>query len=171
MVYNKPMCRLPLQVVRAIGWGVILLGTNLAFAEDERWYTNDQVERGAIVFTQNCAACHGANAEATPNWRRTTPDGKYPPPPLNGTAHTWHHPLDMLRRQIKLGGEPVGGVMPAFKDKLSPADIDAAIAFFQSKWSDEIFSAWMKRNRKAGGSENITSRRLRTTFRSLPPRR
>jgi len=137
---------LPLKVGGAIGSGVVLLGPNALFADEGRWYNADQVEQGAAVFTQNCAECHGANAEATPNWRETTPDGKYPPPPLNGTAHAWHHPLDMLRRQINLGGEPLGGVMPAFKDKLSAADIDAAIASFQSKWNDEIYGVWTERN-------------------------
>jgi thiol:disulfide interchange protein DsbC len=130
----------------AIGLAVTLLGATSAFAEGGRWYTTDQVERGSAVFAQNCAACHGANAEATPNWRETTPDGKYPPPPLNGTAHAWHHPLDMLRRQINLGGAPLGGVMPTFKGQLPAEDIDAAIAFFQSKWNDELYGIWMERN-------------------------
>lgn len=141
---------LPGKVGRVIGLGVISLGSPPAFAEGGRWYTNGQVEQGAAVFAQNCAECHGANAEATPNWRETIPDGKYPPPPLNGTAHAWHHPLDMLRRQIRLGGAPLGGVMPPFKDKLSAADIDAAIAFFQSKWNDEIYSLWLERNGNIG---------------------
>ena len=145
-MYDKQIIRRPLQVRWVIGLGAILLGAIPAFAEGGRWYTNDQVERGSAVFAQNCAECHGANAEATPNWRETTPDGKYPPPPLNGTAHAWHHPLDMLRRQIRLGGVPLGGVMPPFKDKLSAADIDAAIAFFQSKWNDELYGIWLERN-------------------------
>lgn len=149
---NDQMRRERLQVRWAVGLGVVLLGTNPVFADAGRWYTSDQVERGADVFAQNCAECHGANAEATPNWRQADSDGKYPPPPLNGTAHAWHHSLDVLRRQINLGGVPLGGVMPAFQGKLSAADIDAAIAYFQSKWSDQIYAIWTQRN---GGGRSL----------------
>ncbi len=117
-----------------------------AQAETERWYTQSQVNQGADVYTKNCAECHGANAEATPNWRTVNPDGKYPPPPLNGSAHAWHHPLDMLRGTVRKGGAPVGGVMPPFGDKLTARDIDAAIAFFQDKWPNNIYAAWLERN-------------------------
>lgn len=155
--------------------GVTLLAATSVFAAQERWYTHDQLERGTAVFAQSCAECHGANAEATSNWRETTPDGKYPPPPLNGTAHAWHHPLDVLRRQINLGGIPLGGVMPAFRDKLSAADVDAAIAFFQSKWNDEIYAIWKERNaevngvlRKVGmGADDRTTSTLRKRFPKL----
>jgi thiol:disulfide interchange protein DsbC len=174
-MYNNRMSRSPLKVGRRIGLGVVLLGATPAFADDGRWYTNDQVERGTAMFAQNCAECHGASAEAIPNWRETTPDGKYPPPPLNGTAHAWHHPLDMLRRQISLGGVPLGGVMPAFKEKLSAADIDAVIAFFQSKWNEEVYAHWLERNdgddsffRKVGAmADDRATRSLRKRFPTL----
>lgn len=117
-----------------------------AQAETGRWYTQPQASHGADVFANNCAECHGANAEATPNWRKPAPDGKYPPPPLNGTAHAWHHPLDMLRTTVRKGGAPVGGLMPPFGEKLTAQDIDAAIAFFQDKWPDDIYAAWLERN-------------------------
>jgi len=129
----------------------------LALADTGRWYTEDQVTRGAGIFSQNCAECHGPNAEATQNWREPNADGKYPPPPLNGTAHTWHHPLDVLRRTIRTGGVPLGGLMPPFEDKLSAQDIDAAIAFFQSKWSDKVYSTWLARNQEPSGLRPVAS--------------
>src|SRR5665811_1735415 len=49
-----------------------------------------QYTRGARLYQLNCAKCHGKNAEGTPSWRMTENDGMYPPPPLNGTGHTWH---------------------------------------------------------------------------------
>lgn len=107
-----------------------------------RWYSAEQVAQGDKVFQQNCAACHGVNAEATPNWKQTDANGNYPPPPLNGTAHAWHHSLDVLREQIREGGAPVGGVMPAFEQVLTAEEIDQAIAYFQSKWSDELYQKW-----------------------------
>ena len=73
-------------------------------ADQDRWYSADQVGVGKDLYAANCAACHGKNAEATPNWRQTDDQGRYPAPPLNGSAHTWHHSLDVLRRTINEGG-------------------------------------------------------------------
>ena len=156
---NKQHARLFLKgaTVPGVALGMFLGVMQLATADTGRWYTQEQVGRGAGIYAQNSANCHGANAEATPNWREPNADGKYPPPPLNGTAHTWHHPLDVLRRTIRTGGVPLGGVMPPFKDKLSAQDIDSVIAFFQSKWSDEVYSTWQARNRGPSGLQPVTS--------------
>lgn len=107
-----------------------------------RWYTAEQVVRGNEVFQQNCATCHGVAAEATPNWKQTGADGIYPPPPLDGSAHAWHHSLDVLRTQIRDGGTALGGVMPPFRTVLSAEEIDQAIAYFQSKWPDALYRKW-----------------------------
>lgn len=110
-----------------------------------RWYTQTQVDAGRTLFQANCASCHGADAQGTENWTTTLADGSYPPPPLNGTAHAWHHPLAALRRTINIGSIQLGGKMPAFKGKFSNDDIDALIAFFQSKWEAKVYDAWMER--------------------------
>ena len=112
----------------------------------KRWYTPEQVETGAALYTQNCASCHKPMAEGTPDWRIRDANGKLPPPPLNGTAHTWHHPLDVLRQVVRRGGIPIGGSMPAFADKLSPQEIDSILAWVQSLWSNEIYSMWVVRD-------------------------
>ena len=101
--------------------------------------------RGGKLFASHCASCHGAHAQGAFNWKRPGADGKYPPPPLNGTAHAWHHSLDLLKRTIDRGGVPLGGSMPAFRDKLSEADKEAIIAWFQDKWPDRIYRAWLDR--------------------------
>jgi mono/diheme cytochrome c family protein len=108
-----------------------------------RWYTPAQVEQGRIVFENHCAACHGLQAEGTTEWRKRTPEGHYPPPPLNGTAHAWHHSIRVLRDYINGGGKPWGGQMPAFEGQLSGAEVDSAIAFFQHFWSDTIYLQWL----------------------------
>lgn len=109
-----------------------------------RWYFPEQAERGKAVFAANCAVCHGNNAEATPYWKTPNDRGNYPPPPLNGSAHAWHHPLSILGRTIYFGGAPVGGQMPAFKDKLTESDIIDVIAHFQSYWSNDIYDRWLQ---------------------------
>ena len=121
-----------------------LMLPSIAVAES-RWYDQSAVDSGSILYTQNCASCHGLNAEATPDWKKTDSNGKYPPPPLNGTAHTWHHSKDLLKKTIIEGGAKLGGLMPPFGDKLSDKDLDNVIAYFQSKWSDEIYAKWAGR--------------------------
>ena len=107
-----------------------------------RWYTPAQVARGKPLFLQHCAKCHGKQAESVPDWQKPLADGTYPPPPLNGSAHTWHHSLALLRRTVREGGAAVGGKMPPFIDKLSASEIDAIIAWLQSLWPDEIYARW-----------------------------
>lgn len=114
-----------------------------------RWYTPEQVSRGKTTFQENCAVCHGANAEATSDWKTPDGNGHYPPPPLNGSAHAWHHPLRLLASTVYHGGEPVGGQMPAFKDTLSETEIIDVIASFQSYWSDEIYQRWLDMEKSA----------------------
>jgi mono/diheme cytochrome c family protein len=111
----------------------------------ERWYNEQQVIDGKQIFLQNCASCHGPEAASTANWKQTDANGKYPPPPLNGSAHAWHHDLPLLRRTVREGGQKMGGLMPPFKDTLKPEQIDAAIAYFQSMWPDEIYQKWAGR--------------------------
>jgi mono/diheme cytochrome c family protein len=121
-----------------------LASFNIAAAE--RWFNQDVVDLGSSLFQQNCAVCHGVNAEGTKDWKKTDANGNYPPPPLNGSAHAWHHSIPQLARSIKEGGIKLGGVMPAFGDKLSDQEVLAVIAFFQSKWPDEVYKVWHDRN-------------------------
>lgn len=128
---------------------IFLLGlaaSPLSGCAEERWYDEALVAKGEPVFQQHCSGCHGINAEGTANWKQKTADGHYPPPPLDGSAHTWHHSMDQLTRSIKHGGAQYGGVMPPFEDKLSEDEIKAIIAFFQSRWPDQIYQIWLERN-------------------------
>lgn len=125
---------------------------SIGYAGSDRWYNDAQVQRGAALFASNCASCHGAKAQGlAEDWRKTDADGNYPPPPLNGSAHAWHHPMKVLRMTIQNGGARFGGKMPPFADKLKPDEIDAIIAWFQNHWSDEIYQTWLERDRAAGG--------------------
>jgi mono/diheme cytochrome c family protein len=121
-----------------------------------RWYTPDQVRAGAALYAQHCATCHKPNAEGTADWKTRDANGNFPPPPLNGSAHAWHHPLDVLRSVVRRGGVPVGGTMPAFADKLSSREIDAILAWVQSHWSDRIYALWRQRDAAAGNRIGAT---------------
>lgn len=136
-----------MKKIRYVSLVTILLTISLqGFAEGDRWYSSEQATRGKELFARNCAGCHGKQGEATPDWQKPNEQGQFPPPPLNGTAHTWHHPLDLLRRTVKEGGVKVGGSMPAFGGVLSGEDINDVLAYVQSLWPEEIYATWAKMN-------------------------
>ena len=84
-----------------------------------------QITHGAEVYRLNCAVCHGANGEGAANWRQRDANDQFPPPPLNGSGHTWHHPLNALVHTIRNGTQAIGGHMPAWGGKLNDEDLAA----------------------------------------------
>jgi mono/diheme cytochrome c family protein len=110
-----------------------------------RWYTQSQIDDGQKLFERDCTTCHGINAKGTVHWKRKLPDGSYPPPPLNGIAHAWHHSMSALIRTIDNGGVPLGGKMPGFKGKFSDKEKFSLISYFQHFWPDETYQAWLQR--------------------------
>lgn len=106
--------------------------------------------RGAQAYRAHCAACHGSNAQGAFRWQQAGPDGKYPPPPLDASGHAWHHPRAALVDTIRNGTQRLGGGMPPWRDKLTDAEIDAVIVYFQSLWPAEIYQAWTDIDRRAG---------------------
>ena len=67
------------------------------------------VDRGARIYAQYCAACHGGNLQGEPNWQTANEDGSLPAPPHDASGHTWHHPDELLFRITKYGtGKALG---------------------------------------------------------------
>lgn len=118
-------------------------------AKVERNLDTAQIQRGSKIFEQNCAKCHGDQAQGDPDWRHRDASGMFPPPPLDGSAHSWHHPLSVLRAVIWNGSPQGQGRMPAWGGKLSEQDVDDVIAWFQAKWPDEVYEAWYGMNQRA----------------------
>ena len=109
----------------------------------ERWYTQEQVKRGKVLYQNNCIQCHKKDASGHANAEQ-----EFSAPALNGTEHTWHHPLPILQRTVKHGSIPLGGTMPGFSGKLSDKDVDDVLAWVQSQWSDGIYNKWNIINQK-----------------------
>lgn len=103
-----------------------------------------QLALGKQVYADNCAGCHGDQAQGDANWRKRDADGFYPAPPLNGSGHAWHHSLEMLKRTITSGSPQGKGKMPAWRGKLTDKQIDAVIAWFQSNWPQPVYDAWFE---------------------------
>jgi mono/diheme cytochrome c family protein len=116
---------------------------NLQIQKVTRWYPGEFILQGSRVYQKNCETCHGVNAVgSTQDWRKRKPNGHFPPPPLNGTAHAWHHPLTVLLQTITMGSINQGGEMPSFKDSLTIDEKLSVIAYFQQFWPDEIYASW-----------------------------
>ena len=136
-----PRSILIMFVLAGIGSG--LAACDVGSRNVERWYSQEQVTKGAAVYAANCAACHGDRAQGlVADWQRRQPDGSLPPPPLNGSAHAWHHSLPLLIEIVQKGGALYNGKMPGFDNSLSEEEQYAVIAWFQSLWSEDIYQRW-----------------------------
>ena len=106
----------------------------------------ETVSAGRALFRNHCAVCPGWNAEGiTPDWKSRDAEGKYPPPPLNGSAHAWHHPNSVLTRIINDGTASLGGSMPAWSDKLSAEEIASILNWVTSLWPADVYETWVTR--------------------------
>ena len=111
-----------------------------------RWYSQSQVDTGQRLYDANCSVCHGNDGSATADWRTPDANGKYPPPPLNGSAHTWHHSLALLNYTIENGGAEFDGMMPGFAGVLDEDQRLSIIAYLQEWWPDDIYAKWQEIN-------------------------
>lgn len=112
------------------------------------------IAEGEPLYAEFCASCHGANLEGQPNWRTPLPTGGLPAPPHDETGHTWHHADQLLFTITKFGGQqgaPAGfqSNMPAFGDRLSDRDINAALAFIKSRWPASIQARQQRLSQRA----------------------
>jgi len=84
------------------------------------------IKRGEQVYQQNCTDCHGIKGEGITA------------PALGNQSALAHNTDEFIRHAIQNGRQETP--MPAFKEKLSPQDIDNVTAFLRSKalgWKEE----------------------------------
>jgi mono/diheme cytochrome c family protein len=106
---------------------------------DANAQTTDSVALGETTFKQNCISCHGKEGQGlVKDWKKTQENGKYPAPPINGTAHAWHHSPKALLMTINNGGVALGGWMPGFKDKLSEGEKQGLLDYIHNLWPENI---------------------------------
>jgi mono/diheme cytochrome c family protein len=116
-----------------------------ATAPADRGLEPAQVARGLAVYEAHCLACHGTGGKGQPgDWRVRDVDGHYPPPPLDDSAHAWHHPTAVLLEVIRDGSPPGEGKMPAWQGRLSEREMHDVVAYIKSLWSDEVYALWWK---------------------------
>ena len=116
------------------------------------------VARGQVVYSRECASCHGAQLEGQPNWRQPGADGVLPAPPHDASGHTWHHPDDLLLRIVKYGTAKVANMpdyrsgMPVYEGKLSDEEIVAALSYIKSRWPPSVRARHDELNQSVGPS-------------------
>lgn len=121
--------------------------------------TPGQIETGRVLYAQHCAACHGANLEGEPDWRRRKPSGRLPAPPHDDSGHTWHHPdevlIEITRNGLRppLAPEGYQSDMPGFAGVLDDGQIRAVLGFIASRWSQasRAHQARVTRAQRAAG--------------------
>ena len=127
--------------------GTAFLLALLATVTSTNWYTRlavsyqPDLERGATLYAEACASCHGVNLEGEPNWRTPGPDGRLPAPPHDATGHTWHHSdrvlLDItMRGTSAVVGRGYESNMPGFSDVYSEEELRDILEWIKSQWRE-----------------------------------
>lgn len=88
--------------------------------------TPDELASARANFQKNCATCHGENAEGGTK----EVDGKRLKVPSLRTGHALEHTDEKFVLQITEGDEE----MPAFKEKLSAAEINDLVRFIRKEF-------------------------------------
>jgi len=95
---------------------------------------------GESLYAANCQVCHASPA--------TGGERQFDAPRHDADGHTWHH-ADRPLVEWVLDGVPGGsGVMPAFRGRLTEAEVVSIIAYIKSTWSAEL-QAWQTEGSQA----------------------
>ncbi len=89
---------------------------------------------GAKIYNQNCSSCHQPNGQGV--------TGTYPPlignPTVTGyDIHLIHIVKFGLTGKTTVGGVAYNGMMPAWSQSLSNADIAAVLTYIRSSWGNK----------------------------------
>ena len=144
-----------LQILASLLAGLALTGCDNApstsvrsgdtVAPIDRKLDPEQIARGKQVYTQHCIECHGETGRGQPgDWRIRDADGHFPPPPLDDSAHAWHHPTAVLLEIIRDGSPQGEGKMPPWKGRLSEQEMQDVVVYIKSLWSDPVYQLWWK---------------------------
>lgn len=115
------------------------------------------VALGAMLYTENCASCHGENLQGEADWQNRDDDGYFPTPPHDETGHTWHHDDALLFGITKSGIAKYSGDsgyktrMPSYEDSLTDEEIIAVLSFIKAQWPVEIRQRHDEMNRINAG--------------------
>ncbi len=97
--------------------------------------TPENIAAGERLYNENCAGCHGLRGVGErPGDMYARDEFGFVAPPLDDTAHGWHHPDDDLVAII-LNGSSRNERMIAWKLKFARRDSEDIVAYIKSLWS------------------------------------
>lgn len=110
----------------------------------DRPISTESLLQGVRLYQENCAICHGPEAQGHPDWQNPSVTAA---PPLNGTGNDWkrrkQEMIAVIKNGAKRNGEPV---MPAWKGRLTDREIEDIISWYQALWPPEVYERWRKVN-------------------------
>ena len=89
--------------------------------------------RGKQLYDKYCVSCHGVEGRGQPGWQVQARRA----PPLDSSAHAWHHEDAQLLAMI-LDKPAPDSVMPAWRGVLSREDALDIVAYMKSLWTPYI---------------------------------
>ncbi len=120
------------------------LATPAPEAVFERVVAVERLTRGARLYQEHCAQCHGPEAQGHPDWQNPQVVAA---PPLDGNGNVWKRSKKELVAIIKKGVARSGTpVMPGWQGRLSDQEIEDVIAWFQALWPMDVYDRWRKAN-------------------------
>ena len=136
--------------------GIIIVGLYIIMMPDNNStqnrvdIVNAQISPAVVsLYQNNCASCHGKNLQGQVGWQnQLDEDGHRLAPPLNGTAHTWHHSPEYLYRVIKYGFTSFD---PNYEGKmlgnsgLSDEEVWELVSYMKEVWPNEIKEVYENR--------------------------
>jgi mono/diheme cytochrome c family protein len=112
--------------------------------EQDRPFSTESLMRGARLFQEKCALCHGPEAQGHPDWRNRQVVAA---PPLNGNGNEWMRRQQDMVAIIKYGAKRNGDqVMPAWQGRLTDKEILDIITWYQALWPADVYERWRKAN-------------------------
>ena len=116
-----------------------------AQVDPNQFFDVERIARGARLFQENCAQCHGPEAQGHPDWERGRREGFVAAPPLNGTGTditlSKSRMVDIIRKGVSRNGVPV---MPAWAGRVSDENVEDVITWYQALWPAEIYQKWQR---------------------------
>jgi mono/diheme cytochrome c family protein len=109
-------------------------------SDHDRRFSPESLVRGARLYQEHCALCHGPEAQGHPDWSNPKVVAASP---LNGTGNAWKRSKQEMIAIIKKGASRHGiAVMPGWNGRLSESDIDDIINWYQALWPPDVYDRW-----------------------------
>ena len=90
-------------------------------------------QHGKVLYKQYCASCHGSVGQGELDWKYK----EHGAPPLDSSAHAWHHEDAQLVSMILDKPRP-DSPMPPWRGILSRDDVIDLVAYIKTLWTPFI---------------------------------